>query len=97
MSIVGVVVLAAVSGFAATIWVLLTVSSVRLHRRLDGLWFACLAAATLVTVTILIARLIGRPVVVPPAVSILILVPTIGLPPFLMFRSWLKTRTLVTR
>lgn len=97
MNIVGAVILAAVAGFAATIWALLTVSSLRLRRWVDGLWFACLAAATLVTVTILIARIIGRPVATPAVVSILILVPIIGLPPFLMFRGWLKTRTLVSR
>lgn len=94
MNIVGVVVLATVAGFAATIWAVLTVSSLRLHRRWDGLWFACLAAATLFAVAILIGRVFGRPAA-PPVVSILILVPIIGIPPFLMFRGWLKTRTLV--
>jgi hypothetical protein len=78
--------LAFVAVWAAGSYLILTVRYWRRQQFWEMLGFAALAVATLISVSILIARFSGHTILAGPATSTFLLLPIIGIPPALFLR-----------
>jgi hypothetical protein len=90
-----VAVLGLTTGYAMTIWIVLTISSARAHSWGMAFGYFNMALVNLTSTVVLVFRLAGRPLGLPPIVTVLILLPLIGIPPLISFHSWRQSRAII--
>lgn len=83
------------AGFATAVWLIVGVTSIRLHSWWVAACYAVLVLVNVAATGIITGNLIGRSLSLPAGVTTIILLPIMIIPPLLALRSWRSTRKVV--
>lgn len=95
MSSIQTILVGVAAGYAATVWAILGLTALRLHRWWSAAAYAVLGNSNLVIAYVLTAGILGREIVLPPWLGVIVLAVLFDVPALRELRAWRSSQAII--